>query len=209
MSQPKEEFIPTRKTLLSRLKNLDDNESWRTFFNTYWKLIYGVAIKSGLADTEAQDVVQETIIAVARNIGDFKYNPETCSFKTWLLQVTRSRISNQLRKERRHVSGRSQLPDETSGTSLLERLPDPCGNHFDALWEEEWEKNLMDAAIDRVKKQVEIEQFQLFDFYVLRKWPVRKVAETLRVNIGRVYLAKHRISKLVRAEVKRLEAKGW
>lgn len=46
-------FIPTRSTLLSRLRNFDDDQSWRSFFETYWKLIYGVALKAGLRDIEA------------------------------------------------------------------------------------------------------------------------------------------------------------
>src|ERR1700687_5464913 len=88
---PPERFIPTRKTLLSRLKDAGDDASWRVLFDTYWKLIYGTAVKAGLGDAEAQDVVQETVIAVARNMGEFNYNPGRCSFKSWLLQVTRAR----------------------------------------------------------------------------------------------------------------------
>jgi DNA-directed RNA polymerase specialized sigma24 family protein len=52
------------------LKNSEDQASWQDFFDTYGRLIYGVAIKSGLTEAEAQDAVQETVIAVARNIKD-------------------------------------------------------------------------------------------------------------------------------------------
>jgi RNA polymerase sigma-70 factor (ECF subfamily) len=208
-AEPHAEFLPTRRTLLSRLRNLDDQESWRTFFNTYWKLIYGVATKAGLNSTEAQDVVQETVLAVTRNIGEFKYDPSTCAFKTWLLKVTRSRISNQFRSKNRHRAVHSSAGDETSGASLLEQIPDPAESQLEAMWEEEWEKNLMDAAIGRVKRKVDAEQFQIFDFYVLKGWPVLKVSQTFGVNIGQVYLIKHRIAKLIRREVQTLEAKGW
>ncbi len=57
MADASDQSIGTRHSLLSRLKDWDDQDSWRDFFNTYWKLIYGVAIKSGLTDAEAQDVV--------------------------------------------------------------------------------------------------------------------------------------------------------
>jgi len=201
------EFLPTRRTLLSRLRNLDDQESWRTFFNTYWKLIYGVATKAGLNSAEAQDVVQETVLAVTRNIGEFKYDPSACAFKTWLLKVTRSRISNQFRSKNRHRA--VQPADGTEGTALIDRVPDPCGNRLDALWAEEWEKNLMDAALGRVKRRIDAEQFQIFDFYVLKGMPVRKVSQTFGVNVGQVYLIKHRVSKLVQKEIQALEAKGW
>jgi len=209
--EPREAFIPTRRSLLSRLKHSEDDVSWRVFFNTYWKLIYGAARKSGLGEAEAQDVVQETVIAVARNIGQFKYDPAVCSFKSWLLQVTRSRISNQFRARRRRqaIDGRPANGDDTDGTALMERMPDPAGNVLDRLWEEEWGKNLMDAAISRVKRRAEVEQFQIFDFYVLKNWPVRKVAKTLGISIGQVYLAKHRISKLIKKEIAALEANGF
>src|SRR5689334_22221633 len=92
------EFIPTRSTLLSRLKDWDDHASWKDFFDTYWKLIYATAIKSGLSDAEAQDVVQDTVVSVAKKMQEFKYDPALGSFKGWLLQLTRWRILNQLKK---------------------------------------------------------------------------------------------------------------
>ena len=64
----KDDSLPTRRSLLSRLRDLSDSDSWRTFFDTYWRLIYNVARKSGLSDGDAQDVVQETVIAVARKM---------------------------------------------------------------------------------------------------------------------------------------------
>src|SRR5690349_5651338 len=81
--------LPTRRSLLTRLKKWDDQESWQDFFDTYWQLIYSVALRSGLNDSEAQDVVQETVAAVARQMPNFKYNPAIGSFKSWLLLITR------------------------------------------------------------------------------------------------------------------------
>jgi RNA polymerase sigma factor (sigma-70 family) len=198
------EFIPTRETLLSRLKDAEDHESWRRFFDTYWKLIYSVARKAGLCDADAQEVVQETVISVSNHIGRFRYDPKVCSFKTWLMQVTRSRISNQFRKQKARSRIRG-LDDQTDRTALIEQVPDERIKTLDTLWEEEWEKNVMDAAVDRVKRRVRAEQFQLFDFTVLRDFPVPKVAEMFGVSRTRVYLARHRITKMVRAEAKKLE----
>jgi RNA polymerase sigma factor (sigma-70 family) len=203
MSKP--EFLPTRKTLLSRLKDWNDDDSWRTFFNTYWKLIYGVALKSGLSTTQAEDVVQETVVAVARNIGTFRYDPSACSFKTWLMKVTRSRISRQYRANNRQPAVENAPLDDGSGTGLIERVADPNGNRLQALWDEEWERNIGDAAVQRVKQRIDAAQFQLFDFYVLKEWPVRKVAETFGVSVGRVYLAKHRVGKMIQSEIRDLE----
>ena len=61
-----DDLVPTRQSLLTRLKDWNDQESWQVFFETYWKLIYRAALKAGLSEEEAQDAVQETVISVAR-----------------------------------------------------------------------------------------------------------------------------------------------
>src|SRR6266568_6792262 len=93
-----EDLAPTRHSLLRRMKDWEDQASWQEFFNLYWKLIYGVAIKAGLNDAEAQDVVQETVLAVAKNLKGFEVGRDRGSFKSWLLQTTRWRIADQFRK---------------------------------------------------------------------------------------------------------------
>jgi len=78
-----ESSLRTRRSLISRLRDLDDAESWRTFFDTYWELLYNVARHSGLDDSAAQDVVQDTVIGVARRMPEFHYEPTKGSFKHW------------------------------------------------------------------------------------------------------------------------------
>ncbi len=205
MPETRDDWLPTRTSLLRRLKQWEDQESWRDFFNTYWKLIYGAAIKAGLNDADAQDVVQDTVVAVAKKLEDFKYDPALDSFKGWLLYLTRKRIALHYRKRERDRGGRARDSEMMALTAELERIPDPAGVDLEAIWNEEWEKNLSDAALARVKQQVNPKQFQMFNFYVLKQWPVREVAKTLGVTATQVYLAKHRISTLVKKEFKRLQ----
>ena len=101
MNSSQAEYLPTRQSLLERLRRWDDQESWRDFFNLYWGLLYSAATKSGLSDSEAQDVVQDTIIQVAKKMGGFKYDPAVDSFKGWLLYLTRKRIALEYRKRAR------------------------------------------------------------------------------------------------------------
>src|SRR5207249_7798280 len=146
MNQNRDEFLPTRRSLLSRLKNWNDQESWRDFFNTYWKLIYASAIKAGLTDAEAQDAVQETVISVSTSIKDLRYDPALGSFKGWLLTIARWRITDQLRKREPGNPPKPRSPDTTASTATIERIPDPAGGGLDAIWDEEWQKNLLAAA---------------------------------------------------------------
>ena len=87
-----------RASLLARINDPNDGVSWREFHDTYRRLIFGVARKASLSQVEAKDATQDTLITVARNIGEFRYEPQRCSFKTWLMMITRQRITWQLRK---------------------------------------------------------------------------------------------------------------
>jgi len=150
--------------------------------------------------------VQETLITVSRNIPDFKYNRKEGSFKSWLLHTTRWKINDQLRKRQREdaVLHRRASP-LTDRTATIERVADPAPPGLEGLWDEEWENNIVTMAIDRVKQQVKPRQYQIFDLYVVKKWPLGKITSTLGVNMGQIYLAKHRIGSLIKKEVRNLQ----
>jgi RNA polymerase sigma factor (sigma-70 family) len=198
--------LATRRSLLSRLKQSNAQESWREFFDTYWRLIYRTALNAGLTDSEAQEVVQETVLTVLRKIKSFRYDPAVGSFKGWLLTTVRWRIADQFRKRPRQIqTPSSRQATETSGTATLERVADPGAIDLDAVWEEEWQRTLFSLALSRVKRQANARHYQMFDLYAVKCWSVDKVAQTLGVSTGQVRLAKHRITALMRREVARLE----
>jgi len=203
-----DEFLPTRWSLLSRLKDWDDQESWRQFFDTYWKLIYGTALKTGLTNTEAQEVVQETFIAIAKHMPEFKANASTGSFKAWLMNLTRWRITDQLRKRPRGESMHRPCSDETTRTATIERVPSPTTAGIESDWNREWERNLIEVATDRVKRHAKPEAFQIFDLLVNKRWSALKVAQRLHVSLAQVYYAKCKITSLLKREVRKLQRTG-
>jgi RNA polymerase sigma-70 factor (ECF subfamily) len=147
-------WIPTRESLLSRIRRWDDKESWRDFFNTYWKLIYRAATKAGLSDGEAQEVVQETVIVVAKKMEHFKYDPAKDSFKGWLLYLTRKQVAAQYRNRQRGDCKNGRSAGAAYFTADLESIPDPSASALETIWDQEWERNLMDAAIASVLRAV-------------------------------------------------------
>ena len=78
---------------------------------------------------------------------------------------------------------------------------------MEAAWDQEWEANLLEAAIARVKQKVDPKQYQIFDLLVFKQWPVAKVARFLGITAARVYLTKHRMANLVKKEVAHLRDK--
>jgi len=207
MRKPNEDSIPTRASLLSRLKDWDDNESWKTFVDTYWRLIYRSAIKAGLNDAEAKDATQETIFIVCKKMRDFKYDPALGKFKAWLLNTARWKIADQFRKRAGKVKSLPATRDDSDRTPIAERIPDPNSLNLDSILEEEYQQNLVEAALDRIKHRVNDKDFQIFHCYVVKEWTVQEVMKTLGVSRYQVYNAKSRISKLLRKEIEQLETK--
>lgn len=201
MDDMPDELIPTRATLLQRLKDWGDQSSWQDFFDTYWSLIYGVAIKGGLTKTEAEDVVQETMISVAKHMPGFKYDPAIGSFKGWLLTMTRWRITDQLRKRSSHESADPVAMDDEA----MEKDGAVLGSELEKLWDAEWEHNLLKAAITKARRRLDPQQYQMFDCYVHKNWEAEKVAKMFGVPVGQVYLAKHRVTETIKQEVERLQ----
>jgi len=199
-------LLPTRHSLLARLRDWQDQAGWREFFDTYWRLIYAVARKAGLSDADAQDVVQSTFIYLARRMPNFQYDRSRGSFKSWLRVVTRSRIHAHWRREKRDgllvrepLAGRAG--DELD---LLELQPDPAADAMDEVWQREWEQNLVDRAFERLRTKVSSQQLLLFRLAMQGELSLRQVASKLDVSLPQVYLARHRVGRLFKAEVARL-----
>jgi RNA polymerase sigma factor (sigma-70 family) len=207
MPKPADPMNRTRATLIHRLKNWQDAASWQEFFDTYWRLIYSVAYQAGMTDAEAQDVVQETMIAVARHMPKFTYDPSIGSFKSWLLNMTRWRVLDQFRKRNKMGASEPKRPKTDTTTTAIEKIADPSGVKIDEIWEKEWQQNLLAAALENVKRRIDPEKFQVFDFYVNKDWPPEKVAKSFNISVDQVYVAKHRITQAIKDEVERLEKK--
>jgi len=207
----KPDSLPTHWTLIHRLRDWDDQESWREFFDTYWRLIYGAALKAGLTETEAQEVVQETVITVAKGLKKSELDPHRGSFKGWLLHTTRWKIADQFRKragappERRPPGDRESDTRERQ-TSTEDRIPDPHGLVLEAVWDAEWAETLKTAALRRVKAKVDPLDYQIFDLCVLRGNASGMVAAKLGVKPWKVYFAQRRVGRLLQKEVRRLES---
>jgi RNA polymerase sigma factor (sigma-70 family) len=206
MREHANELIPTRRSLLSRLRRWDDQDSWKDFFDTYWKFIYNVAINARLSDAEAQEVVQETVISVAKRMPGFRYKPKVCTFKGWLRHVTAKRIADQFRKRQRAAPGGYVVSVETSGNGEMD-LPDPAGSALDAVWEEEWERNMIETALKKLELQVNAKQYQIFYLHVIEQKPAKEVGAAVGVTTAQVYLIKHRLLRLFKKAVAGLERK--
>ena len=202
---PTEDWLPTRESLLSRLRDAGDDRSWREFFDRYWQLIHGLARRRGLDDGEAREALQETLIALARTMPDFHYNPAQCSFKSWLRHLAEKKIIDQFRRRAQRRSTVSLDADGSEAGNLLDSLPDAVTLPPDEAWDREWEQNLVRLALDRVKARTKPLHFQAFHRLAVLGFTAREVARTLDLSLPQVYLAKHRVGGLMKQELRQLQ----
>ena len=181
----------------------------------YGPLLSRFAIERGLSEAEAEEVVQDTAVGVARGLPGFRYEPSRCSFKTWMLNLARWRIGDALRR-RRSDAARIEASGEAwdrgerwgaVGPSDIENVADPRATGLGDAWDAAWERRLTEVALDRVRRRVDPRSYQIFDLYVLKERPAREVADRIGVHVARVYLAKQRVGARVRRELRHL-AKG-
>lgn len=204
MDFKRQDSLATHASLLERLKDLDDQNCWQQFYTSYRGLIFSFAARHGLNTTEAEDVVQETVITVARNLPEFRYDPSRCSFKTWLLNLTLWRVRDQIRKRHPREDSLDDGPAEAACGGSMENLARAEADRVAALWEDEWKKDLLRRALEKVREKVDEKQFQIFDLYVLQQWPAPTVARSLGVSLAWVYVVKHRISRLLQSELRHI-----
>jgi RNA polymerase sigma-70 factor (ECF subfamily) len=198
------DVLKTSWTLVARLKNLDDRERWREFYDLYRGLIMGVARKAGLREEEAQEVLQETMSSVSKNIGDFKANPAQGSFHAWLLTMARWRILDQFKKRMPFSASRQTAADSTDTTPTVERIPDPQGAELEKLCDEEWNRQLLGQALAELQASIKAEHYQIFHLLTIQQKPAKEVARMLGKNAARIYLIKHRAGKELQVILKKL-----
>ena len=160
------------------------------------------------------------MLAAAKKMPGFTYDPAKDSLKGWLLAVTRWKVGDQFRKRGKAKLAQSastlsqpiarggfsdrHAVDDDPRTATIDRVPDP--QQVDAVWDTEWRQNLVRAALDRVKTRVNPAHYERYHLHVVQGLSARETARALDTNSAAVHLATHRVGKLVKAELQRLQA---
>jgi len=189
----------TRGSLLLRLKDRGDESSWRDFYNIYGRMIFGYALHFNLSHAEAEDIVQEVVIKVFRQILSFDYSPEQGRFRGWLKTVTKHAVIDFIRRRERRRNTSAQYREHAE--VLLEELE--CSD--DDIWRQEREKAMLEVALQRVYERVGECCRKVFELFVVERYSAGEVGAQLDMESNAVYACKHRMLKYIREEVGILE----
>jgi RNA polymerase sigma factor (sigma-70 family) len=180
----------TRQTLIQRLKNTADDEAWKEFYDFYWQLVSRWARSFGCSPEKADDVFQETMVCLLRNISTFEYTPAKGSFRSYLKTIVRSRCYDLFRKESRYIATGDDS-DKNCGTSKNPDFED------DTIWLD----SLVQQALRRVYGKVDQQTYKSFCMYVLEGTAVNEVSSKMGgLRVGTIYQQKSRMLKMLEKE---------
>lgn len=200
------EWTAARRSLLHRLRAQAPDGTWRRLFDSHWRVIYSVARRFGLSEAISQEIVQRTLLSAIRHLSKTESAKSPTPFKVWLRQMTRWRILEACRQRPAEPAFESWSSEQDARLAAWPSLAAFSLERLEELWEAEWQKNIIATALERIRPRVHPKDFQLFDLLVLRQWPIAKITAGLGVHRGQIYLAKHRVTVVLRKEIRVIEA---
>ena len=180
----------TPPSLLERIRDHDNDLAWETFCDVYSPLLYDYCRKRGLQANDAADVVQESLLRVAKAILKFEYDPQRGRFRDWLYRIVHNEICRQANRRKPSVA-LSQSDEEVA----IEQDPE---------WNEHFHNHILRTALARIRPRFEAVTWDAF----VNVWLKHKAASDVATQMGRsldfVYLSKSRVIKRLRLEVEQL-----
>jgi RNA polymerase sigma-70 factor (ECF subfamily) len=187
----------TSLTLLGRLRrNPGDQEAWSAFVDRYGSKVYAWCRRWGLQDADSRDVTQNVMLALARQMRDFEYRPGG-TFRCWLKTVAHRAWCD-------FLSAQNRAPSVRGGGALLDQLA-TAGDDLLRHLEEECERELLEAAMLRVRLRVQPHTWQAFVLTAVEGKSGAEVAGHLNLKVGTVWVARSKVQKMLQEEVHRLE----
>lgn len=187
----------TSTALLLGLREPDNEPAWRQFCTRYEPMLLAVVRQAGLSDSDAHDVVQETLLAFVQAFRAGKFDRERGRLRSWLRGIAINELRAYWARARRREA---QLATSPSGANPADQIPDE--HTLSDIFHREWERGVLAACLDEVRQEVDAVTFAAFELYALEGRPAEEVAAQLRVTKNVVYISKTRVL----ARVRQLEA---
>ena len=188
----------TRPSLLLRLRDAHDEAAWSQFVAIYTPLIFAFCRGRGLSETDAADVAQEVLRAVAGAIPQFTYDPGRSSFRNWLFTVVRSKMNNFFAVQARQP----RLAGDTTLRQFVEGEPDRA---IEETWQREYQANLVRWAAGQIQSEFKAQTWDAFWRTAIQGETAETVAGELGLTLNALYIARSRITNRLKQTIQTIE----
>lgn len=191
----------TSESLIDRLRDPADEVAWREFLEIYRPVIHRVVRSQGIQEADAEDIVQQILIAVVKAIGRWQLSGHPGSFRAWLFTVTRNLLVNFVaRRYAQSVGG-------TSFAELLNEQPDDDPASREQV-EREYRAELFRWAASEVRPEFQVATWEAFWRTAVGGEPIAEVAAALGLSVGSVYAARSRVMARLKLKIRQFEAEA-
>lgn len=180
----------TSVSLLQQIKDHTNIDAWQRFTSLYEKWIRRYLAGRGVRSHDADDVVQEVLAFISREIVGFDHNGRLGAFRNWLRQVTANRLKEFCRKQKQVVSDgpdlealADELIDEDSGLSRI--------------WQREHDRFVVEQLLEHISDRFRKKSILAFRKIILEGKQAQDVANELNLSVGAVRVAQSRVLRML------------
>jgi RNA polymerase sigma factor (sigma-70 family) len=189
-----EDFL-TRRTLIERIRDQQDEASWSDFIDAYSRYIYVVVRGMGVPHHDAEDIVQAVLLSAWKGLPTFRYEPDRHRFRSWLCTVTRNAVRNFLKRANRAPKTELRMEDSRVAAALPE---------IEKIAEAEWETYVGNLAMAAVRARFQPQVFATFELFLKGK-SGKEAAEEMGIPLNTAHVYKKRVQNALTKEILRLD----
>lgn len=185
----------TSISLLNRLQQTDDSVNWNRLVKLYSPLLRQWLRKYDVQASDADDLIQEVLLAVSKDLKSFDHNGRPGAFRTWLRTILAHRLRNFWRSRGR----RPQARGDSDIDRRLDQLEDPA-SELSAIWDQQHDKYVAQQLLSMTQSSFEPRTWTAFRRVALEGARPDAVAKELGVSLNAVFIAKSRVLSRLRQE---------
>jgi len=182
----------TRVSLLECLRQRPGGQSWQRFVDLYQPWLRGQLRRYDLQTADTDDVVQEVMTVIVRELPNFRHNGCRGAFRTWLRGIMVNRLRELWRASKQHPKSGWDLVEKT-----LNQLSDDQ-SELTRIWDREHDQHIVSYLLSMIAKDFEPRTWQAFRAFVLEGRAASAVAADLGMSLGAIWTAKSHVLKRLR-----------
>ncbi len=189
-------MVDTSFSLLDRLGDQSDSDSWDRMVDLYRPLLHGWLRRyDELQSSDADDLVQEVLLIVTKELPGFEHNGRQGAFRCWLRKILVLRLRNFWRSRKRR-------PVATGGSDFLGELDqlEDDASRVSQIWNRQHDEHVLHRLMAMMEQRFAAHTWRAFKMQVFGGQEPEQVAAELAISVDSVYAAKSRVLNALRQE---------
>ena len=185
----------TRSSVLRAVADTENAAAWNRLFDLYAGFVYSIARSKGLAQHDAEDVVQTVFSDLSRNLPSFSYDRKKGRFRSYLSGLVHWRVMDRLKAGKRDADLKASFWEEAKGAALA----------GDSDFEDrEWQAAALEEALRRIKPEVRPEHYAAFVASAIEGQDTETVAKLHGITGENLYQIRRRLTAKLRETVEQV-----